>query len=50
MHQVHEVTLKRRIEFDGQLVVMAADTQVQLELRRIEHEFAQTEIDGLETA
>lgn len=50
VHHVHQVTLKRRIEFDAQLAVMAADPEVQLELRSIEHEFAHTEVDGLETA
>jgi hypothetical protein len=50
VHHVHEVTLKRRIEFDEQLALMATDPEVQLELRRIEHEFAHTEVDGLETA
>ena len=48
VHQVHEVTLKRRGEFDQQLAMMAADPEIQRELQRIEVEFSNAEADGLE--
>jgi len=35
--------------FDQQLVAMAADQEMQQELRRIEEEFAHTAADGLDT-
>jgi hypothetical protein len=34
-------------EFDADLAEMAADEQVQAEMRRIEHDFSVTELDGL---
>lgn len=48
VHQVHEVTLKRRGEFYQQLAMMAADPEIQRELQRIELEFSNAEADGLE--
>jgi hypothetical protein len=47
VHQVHEVTLKRRGEFEQQLATMAADPEIQRELQRIEFEFSNTQADGL---
>lgn len=49
VHQVHEVTLKRRGELDQQLAMMAADPEIQRELQRIELEFSNAEADGLES-
>lgn len=40
VHQVHEVTLKRRGELDQQLAMMAADPEIQRELQCIELEFS----------
>jgi len=49
VHEVHEVSLKRRREFDQQLPMMAADPEIQRELQSIEQEFSSAEADGLET-
>jgi hypothetical protein len=49
VHQVHEVTLKRRGELDQELAMMAADPEIQRELQRIELEFSNAEADGLES-
>ena len=38
---------EREFEFESQLAKMAADEQIQAELRNIEHDFAFTELDGL---
>lgn len=49
VHHVHEATLKPSNDVDAQLALMAADPQIQNELRRIEQEFSYAEADGLET-
>lgn len=40
-------TAQNEAEFEARLAEMAADKQVQAELRRIEDDFAATELDGL---
>ena len=50
VRQVNEFTLRRRIEFDQQLALMAADPEIQRELRSIQQEFSVAETDGLEKA
>lgn len=50
VHHVHEATLQQRNDVDEELALMAADPQIQCELRRIEQEFSYVEADGLETA
>jgi hypothetical protein len=42
-------TLGAQSTFDQQLAAMAADQEIQQELRRIEEEFAHTAADGLDT-
>ena len=42
-------TLDAQSAFDPQLAAMAADQEIQQELRRIEEEFAQAAADGLDT-
>jgi hypothetical protein len=49
VHHVHEATLKQTSDGDQELVLMAADPQIQNELRRIEQEFSYAEGDRLET-
>jgi hypothetical protein len=48
VHHVHEATLQQRNDVDEELALMAADPQIQRELRRIEQEFSYAEADGLE--
>lgn len=50
VHRVHENTLKEREDVDNQLAQMAADPDIERELREIEREFAPAESDGLEIA
>ncbi len=50
VHRVHENTLKEREDVDNQLAQMAADPDIERELREIEREFAPAEFDGLEIA
>jgi hypothetical protein len=50
VHRVHEQTLKQGEGADNQLVQMAADPDIERELREIEREFAPAESDGLEIA
>lgn len=47
-HRVHEKTLNQREGADNELAQMAADPDIQRELREIEREFSPTESDGLE--
>ena len=42
-------TLEAQSAFDPQLAAMAADQEIQQELRRIEEEFAPAAADGLDT-
>jgi hypothetical protein len=48
VHQLHQSTLKQTADLDNQLALMAADPEIQSELKRIEKEFAYAEADGLE--
>ena len=48
VHRVHESTLKQREDADSQLERMAADPEIEMELREIEREFAPAESDGFE--
>ena len=48
VHQLHQSTLKQTADLDNQLALMAADPEIQDELKRIEQEFACAEADGLE--
>lgn len=50
VHRVNESALKRRSESEQQLAIMAADPEIQRELRSIEQEFSYAEADGLEKA
>lgn len=50
VHRVNKKTLTESQELDDQLALMAADAQIQSELREIESEFALAESDGLEIA
>jgi len=50
VHRVHENTVKQREDADNQLSQMAADPDIERELREIEREFAPAESDGLEIA
>jgi hypothetical protein len=50
VHRVHENTVKQREDADNQLAQMAADPDIERELREIEREFATAESDGLEIA
>jgi len=40
--------MPKRVAFKSQLVAMAADPEIQVELQRIDCEFGVTESDGLE--
>jgi hypothetical protein len=46
VHQLHQSTLKQTADLDNQLALMAADPEIQSELKRIEQEFAYAEADG----
>jgi hypothetical protein len=48
VHRVHKNTLNQREVADNQLAQMAADPDIERELREIEREFAPAESDGLE--
>lgn len=48
-HHVHEDARKQCDDVDQEIALMAADPQIQNELRRIEQEFSYVEADGLET-
>jgi len=50
VHRVHENTLNQREVADNQLAQMAADPDIERELREIGREFAPVESDGLEIA
>ena len=50
VHHLHEATVKEEGPADSQLAAMAADPEVQQELRLIEAELACAAEDGLETA
>ncbi|MDQ3256211.1 MAG: hypothetical protein M3R15_20335 [Acidobacteriota bacterium] len=49
VHRVHQNALNEESALDHQLALMAADPEIQSELRDIEREFAPAEADGLET-
>jgi hypothetical protein len=42
-------SMRTQHAFEAQLVAMAADSDIQRELHRIDEEFAVTESDGLDT-
>lgn len=42
VRQVHQNAVKREADSDNQLALMAADPQIQDELKKIEEEFART--------
>jgi hypothetical protein len=46
-HQIRDKAINGRIDRENQIAAMAADPQIQQELREIEAEFARTEGDGL---
>lgn len=48
LHRVRIAVTGRRDTWDAELSAMAADPQVQQELRRINADFSATEADGLE--
>ena len=52
-HRLWEGSIKSQIpkesDFKSQLVAVAADSEIQAELQRIDHEFGVTETDGLES-
>ncbi len=51
-HRLRENSIKNSIEqsaFESQLAAMAMDTEVRVELQKIEQEFTITEADGLES-
>jgi hypothetical protein len=48
VNRVQENTLKRSEDADNQLAQMAADPDIERELREIEREFAAAQSDGLE--
>lgn len=50
VHYLHETTVREQEFGSDQLAAMAADPEVQQELKRIEEEFIFAEADGLETA
>lgn len=50
VHRIKENTLKGSEDADNQLAQMAADPDIERELREIEREFALAESDGLEIA
>jgi len=50
VHYLHETTIREQEFGSDQLAAMAADPEVQQELKRIEEEFIFAEADGLETA
>jgi hypothetical protein len=50
VHYLHEATIREQEFESDQLAAMAADPEVQQELKRIEEEFIFAEADGLETA
>jgi hypothetical protein len=47
-HGLRQSALADRADLERDLVTMAADPEIQAELRRIEAEFSPTEADGLE--
>jgi hypothetical protein len=50
VHRVRKDTLTQREDADNQLARMAADPDIEREMREIEREFAPAESDGLEIA
>ncbi len=48
VRRVRATTLRGALNVDDTLAAMAADPEIQRELRAIEQEFAITELDGLE--
>ena len=50
VHRVRKDTLNQREDADNQLAQMAADPDIERELREIEREFSPAESDGLEIA
>ena len=50
VHYLHETTVREQEFGRNPLAAMAADLEVQQELKRIEEEFVFAEADGLETA
>jgi hypothetical protein len=50
VHHMNEATKDNTNDLDEQLALMAADPDIQRELREIEREFSQAEADGLEIA
>jgi len=49
VHHLHDATTKPGRDLDQQLALMAADSEIQSEIGRIEREFSYAEADGLET-
>ena len=47
VHRAYQITLKQGKDWDRQLGFMSADPEIQSELDKIEHEFADTEADLL---
>ena len=50
IHYLHETTVREQEFGSAQLAAMAADPEIQQELKKIEKEFVFAEADGLETA
>ena len=50
VRRVHDKSRGEADDLDGQLAMMAADPDIQNELREIEQDFACTDSDGLEIA
>lgn len=48
VHRIRENTINQKSQFESDLITMANDPQIQLELRKIEKEFAFVEADGLD--
>ena len=48
VHRIRENTINQKSRFESDLIAMANDPQIQLELRKIEEEFSFVEADGLD--
>jgi len=48
VHRLRKSNIKERSNLDNQLASLAHDPEIQVEMRRIEKEFALTETNGLE--
>ena len=49
-HRIRQHALPAAIDIESDLAAMANDPDIQRELRQIEHEFAPTDLDGLDVA